>query len=400
MAYQDISKLKLLVVDDDEFILNLSARILGKIGCENVTTVSEGKHAIEEISVQDSRYDIIISDLNMPVMDGVELLRHIAGVNYTGGIILLSGEDERILETALDLARSHSLYVLGALPKPLRPDALKKLLESFQQKQKPRTYQPQEPVTINELREGMTGAELQLVYQPKVRIQNSEICGVEALARWNHPERGLLGPGAFIPIAEQNGLIDELTYAIYKKATRQAGEWLASGVDLHVSINVSINTFTRPDFAEFLIAGAQAEGVEPSRLILEVTESQVMSDAKGCLEKIMHLRMKKFGLSIDDFGTGHSSMAQLMQIPFTELKIDRAFVFGAMNNSSARAILESSVSLGRKLKMSIVAEGVETREDWDVVAELGCDFVQGYYVAKPMPENALVQFINGWSGPN
>ena len=153
-------------------------------------------------------------------------------------------------------------------------------------------------------------------------------------------------------------------------------------------------------FQTFLLIPALEQGVDLSRVVIEVTESQVMSDVTGCLEIMMKLRMKKLGLSIDDFGTGNSSMEQLKRIPFTELKIDRAFVFGACNDSGAGAILESSVSLAKSLKMETVAEGAENREDWDLVESLGVDLVQGYYCAKPMPNAEFMQFLEKWTGPH
>lgn len=397
---QAISEMNLLVVDDDEFILKLTRRILARIGCENVTAVSNGKLAIDELNAGRTTFDIILTDLNMPEMDGVELLRHIAECDYTGGIILLSGEDERILDTAYDLARSHKLNVLGTIPKPLQPDALKELLVSHKSVRKFQSYGPQEPVTVDELKAGIRDEELLLFYQPKVSVDDGKITGAEALARWRHKERGILGPGAFIPVAEKHGLIDDLTRAICRKAVRQIGSWQAEGVNLNVSINVSINSFAKIDFSDFLIAEAQNGKLDPSCLTLEVTESHVMLDAKGCLEKMVQLRMKRFGLSIDDFGTGNSTMEQLRRIPFNELKIDRSFVTGAARNSSALAILESSINLGKKMNMCTVAEGVETREDWDLVERLNCDFVQGFYVAKPMPGDQVLPFIKGWSGPS
>jgi EAL domain-containing protein (putative c-di-GMP-specific phosphodiesterase class I) len=210
----------------------------------------------------------------------------------------------------------------------------------------------------------------------------------------------LLGPGAFLPLAEMLGLMDELTDDVYAKTMRQAGEWLAGGVRLPVSVNFPVNTFTRPGFTDFLIDTAQSEGVDPSMVVLEVTESQVMQNALDCLEVLVRLRMKKFGLSIDDFGTGQSSLEQLKRIPFNELKIDRAFVCGAATDESARAIQESSAELARKLKLKIVAEGAESRDDWDIVAKNGCDYVQGYYCAKPMPPEQLLAFLAGWKGPH
>ena len=393
------SELRILSVDDEEFLQNLSVRVLKNLGYENVTSTGNGVMALAEIREAKAPYDVVITDLNMPEMDGVELLRHLAVIQYSGGIILLSGEDERILETALELANAHRLNILGAVPKPLKPEVIKGLLERLKPARPKVPYQPQEPITEAELLKGLENDELQLVYQPKVDVRKNKITGVEALARWHHAERGILGPGAFIPVAEQSGLIDGLTYAVYKKAIRQAGTWHAKGLNLTISINISINTFTLPNFTEFLLTTAQQESVDPAMVILEVTESQAMSNILGCLEKMMHLRMKKFGLSIDDFGTGQSSMEQLKRIPFTELKIDRAFVHGAAAKPSARAMLETSVDLGKRLKMDIVAEGAETREDWDLVAQTGCDYVQGYYVAKPMPNHELLQFVDTWKLP-
>ena len=181
---------------------------------------------------------------------------------------------------------------------------------------------------------------------------------------------------------------------------QQAGDWLAQGITMKVSVNISVNSFTLPDFTDFLIETAQNEGMDLANVVLEVTETQVMDNALGILETLMRLRMKRFALSIDDFGTGNASMEQLKRIPFSELKIDRAFVYGAAQNAGARAILESSVTLAKSLKMDIVAEGAESREDWDLLASLGVHTVQGFYCAKPMKNEDLLAFLDTWTGPH
>lgn len=390
---------RILVVDDENFVLNLTVRILGNLGHKDITTADNGRRALEIMSGARETFDLIICDLNMPGMDGVEFMRHCAERNFGGGVIFLSGEDPRLLEAARELGRAHDLNILGILAKPLKPDALRELLAKLQARPRRQQYQGQAPITEQELRAGIGGPELQVVYQPKVSTETGAIVGVEALARWQHAERGLLGPGTFLPLAEQLGLLDELNDDIYRKAVHQAGAWLASGLQLLVSINFPVNTFVRPGFADFLVDTARREGVDPSLIVLEVTESQVMQNALDCLEVLMRLRMKKFGLSIDDFGTGQSSLEYLKRIPFNELKIDRAFVYGAANEESARIILESSAELGHKLKMTLVAEGVETREDWDLVCGNGCEYVQGYFCARPMSARDLEQFIASWSGP-
>ena len=398
--------IRILVIDDESFILNITVRILDKLGYDNVDTAKDGNVALGKlISKEIPDYNLIICDLNMPEMDGVEFMRHAHEAEYAGGIILYSGEDQRVLETALELAKDHKLNVLGALSKPLKPDSLKELLKDFDpfQTAEKRNFFPQEPITEEELKAGITGRDrdaLMLVYQPKVHIQSGEIEAVETLARWQHADRGVLGPGAFIPLAEQTGTIDDLTYQIYRKAVHQVLEWVVSGHIIKNSVNFSINSFAKSSFADFIVNTTKDIGVDPNLIILEVTETQVMDDAIDCIEILMRLRIKRFGLSIDDFGTGNSSMAQLKRIPFTELKIDRAFVNGATTNAGANAILRSSIDLAKRLNMKIVAEGVETREEWDLVEELGCDYVQGFYCAKPMPNDEFMQFFEEWDGPH
>ena len=390
----NLATLKILLVDDDPLILALISRFLNNLGPSLVTTAENGNAGLVKLDSNSSQYDIILCDLNMPEMDGIHFLRCLADRNFTGGIAFLSGEDERMLETAFELARALNLNCLGTIPKhQLHQDSLLDILENFGplEEQHPKT-RPR-LISEEEFNEGLEDGALELYYQPKIMISNGKISGVEALARWNHRQRGILAPITFITVAEMCGKMNELTYKIYIKAMQQMANWRENKIDLNISINVSVNTFTLPDFPSFLINTAHDYGVEHGKIILEITESEAMTDAMKSLETLMHLRMKRFGLSVDDFGTGHSSLAKLKQIPFTELKIDQSFVFNAVKNASSRAILESSVDLARKFKMSIVAEGVESREDWDLVKELGCDYVQGYYCAKPMPNSALVDFI-------
>ena len=363
-----ISKdLGILVVDDEELVLNRAVRILNTLGFDNVQKASDGSFALGLLEASETPVDLILCDLNMPEIDGIEFMRLATQNNFRGSLILLSGEDRRLLETAMNLARAHKINVLGAIQKPLDPVALESLLERLEPVSEEPGDTPQQPITRSELEAGLKNPgleELTLYYQPKVNVRTGAITSVETLARWNHAERGLLGPDTFIPLAEKEGLINLLTFAIYKKALLQTADWLANGINIDTSVNFSINTFMLDKFPDFLLDIATHNGVNPGQVVLEITESQVMKDAVNCLEVLMRLRLKKFVLSIDDFGTGNSSMTQLKNIPFNELKIDRAFVYGAQHNSSARAILETSVELARKLDMTVVAEGAETREDW------------------------------------
>ncbi len=393
-----IRSLRVLLVDDDEFVLEFVADMLQALGIENVRRASDGKEALAAIQ---HRFppQVLICDLNMPGMDGVEFLRHLAERGFEGAVILSSGEDKRVVKTVESLVQAHQLRFLDTLKKPIEEsalvDALMPLAGAVPGTGK---YAPIQMLTPGEIREGLDRGFLDVFFQPKVAVRERRVVGAECLARWRHPERGLLSPVTFIAVAEQYGLIDELTVAVFRKAIGYLGEWARQGHGLKVAmaVNISMSNLDQLELPEIFDDIVREAGVEPSRVTLEITESRLMNDLAKSLEIIARLRLKGFGLSIDDFGTGYSSMEKLKQLPFTELKIDRAFVFGAAKDDAARAILESSVRLGRKLNMKIVAEGVETQEDWDIVAASGCDEVQGFFATRPMPAEEFVRWKDMW----
>ena len=392
-----MNELHIMLVDDEPSILDLASRFLEKMGYREITTCQSGQSALEKYRESTDSFDIIICDLNMPEMNGVELLRHLSEEDYIGGIILLSGEDERILETANDLAKARNLNVLGYISKPFKRESLELLLSQYSPQDMKISAPLLDDISEEELRAGLNGDELLIAFQAKTIIATGEVIGVEALARWNHRERGLLPPYTFIPLAERCQLIDELTYTIYRKTLSQMRTWLDKDIKLKVSINISVNSFTTDGFVDFLIQTAEEFNIGPELITFEITESQIMEETLECLEMLVQLRMKNFGLSIDDFGTGQSNMTQLKNVPFTELKIDRAFVNGACEDPTARTMLESSIELAKKLNIFTVAEGVETEEELALVEELGCDQMQGFLIAKPMFANEFEKFIRTWT---
>jgi len=200
----------------------------------------------------------------------------------------------------------------------------------------------------------------------------------------------------FIALAEANGLIDDLTRAALGSALAQARLWKDAGLALKVAVNVSMDNLAKLDFADFVERAAEQAGVAPEDVVFEVTESRLMQDARAPLEILTRLRLKRFRLSIDDFGTGHSSLSQLREIPFDELKIDQSFVHGAGTDETRRAIFDASLGLAKQLKMESVAEGVEDRADWNFLRRTGCQLAQGYFIARPMPAADLPPWIERW----
>ena len=388
----NINGIRILVVDDDDLILDLLTTGLEVLGVSQCKAVTTGAEALDILDGEES-FDILLCDLNMPGMDGLEFFRHLANKGFEGGVAIISGQDERIIQTAGKLALLHNLNIVGTLSKPLARNALQNLLEDYVPKMRSHHIGQDHSLSPDDFRRGFDENEFFLVFQPKVSVKDRTLIGVESLVRWRHPDYGILSPFAFIPIIEQYGMINELTDVVFMKAMQQGSLWNSTdGLDIKVAVNISVDNLHQLDLPEKFAAVAVAAGMKATNVMVEVTESRLIHDLSTALEIMMRLRMKGMRLSIDDFGTGYSSLEQLKNVPFNELKIDRAFVHGATKDTTARAILESSINLAKNLGLSIVAEGVEDQEDWDLVAALGVDIVQGYFIAKPMTATALTDW--------
>jgi len=389
--------MKILVVDDDPFILKLHARTLANLGYTSVTTCEGAVRALETIDSSAVPPDLLLLDLNMPDMDGVEFMRYLVKRDYPGSVILLSGEDERVLQAAEKLVRAHRITMLGHMRKPVKQGGLGNLLQKWKPRSGNYSLSAQKVYSAEEVRLAIAGGEIVNHYQPMVSLASGHLVGMESLARWVHPLDGLVYPDQFIGVAEQNGLIHDLTRAVIDGALAQTSAWKAeTGLALHMAINVSMDDLGTLDFADYVSGQVAMAGILPQQVTLEVTESQLMQDQRVALEVLTRLRLKRFRISIDDFGTGHSSLAQLRDIPFDELKIDRGFVHGAGGDKTVRAIFDTSVILAKQLNMIIVTEGVEDRADWDFVRRSGCDIAQGYFIARPMPAADLHDWIEDW----
>ena len=386
---------RILVLDDEPFMHKLLARMLAGLGFDSVSTCDNGASALERVDVPGSEPDLILLDLNMPDMDGIEFVRNLVEHRYSGSLILVSGEDERVLQMAEKLVHAHDISVLGHLNKPVSRAALSIMMDRWLPADGSVKTEAT-PYTADQLRAGIANGELLNHYQPKVVVATGEVAGVEALVRWLHPVDGLVFPDQFIAVAEASGLIDELTRFVLSDAIAQARTWQEAGLHLRMAVNVSMGNLSSLSFADFAAGQVALAGVAPQDIMLEVTESLLMLDQRVPLDVLTRLRLKRFGLSIDDFGTGHSSLTQLGDISFDELKIDRSFVHGAGLDLTARAMFDASLGLGKQLGLEVVAEGVEDRDDWELVRTAGCDLAQGYFIARPMPAAELPAWIESW----
>lgn len=388
--------MKILLIDDEPFALKLLTHQFAQLGLWEITAHGNAADALSELEGEPGGTDLVVCDLQMPRMDGVEFVRHLARIGYAGNLVLVSGEDERILQTVEKLANAHHLKILGILQKPVSPAQLKQVLANRLSASgavpggATKFYGP------DELRHAIAGGDLVNYYQPKVDVTSGTLVGVEALVRWQHSRDGLLSPDLFIATAEEHGLIDALTHHVLTDALDQARLWLDMGISLRVAVNISMNNLTVLDFPDFVTRAAGHAGVPLTNLVLEVTETQLMRNVLVPLDILTRLRLKRISLSIDDFGTGYSSLAQLNDIPFDELKVDKRFVHGACRDASLRAIFEACLGMARQMDMKTVAEGVEDRADWNFLRASGCDMAQGYFIAKPMPAADLADWLPGW----
>jgi len=247
----------------------------------------------------------------------------------------------------------------------------------------------------SDLHHALADGQLALHYQPKFDSRRGQLRGVEALMRWNHPTRGMVPPDLFIPVAERFGMITELGNWVIDEACRQMRKWDEAGLRINVAVNLSVHQLRQPDLVERVRCALERHGIGPERLLCEITESVAMEDTRTTQQAFEGLREIGVYLSIDDFGTGYSSLAYLRQMPAQQLKIDRSFVRDLATSSDARAVVDAVIKLAHGLNLSVVAEGVETGAQRDILLELGCNELQGYLFARPMSAAALVAWAAG-----
>ncbi|WP_300974636.1 EAL domain-containing protein [Sphingomonas sp. LHG3406-1] len=246
---------------------------------------------------------------------------------------------------------------------------------------------------LDDLEQALASGALRLAYQPKVSTETGQLVRVEALVRWTHPVLGAVPPARFVPLAEEHGLIDDLTQWALRTALRQWREWHAAGLDTAVAVNISALSLQKLDFPDLVERLCRALDVPTDRLVLELTEGATQPLIK-LMDTLTRFRIKGVGLAIDDFGTGYSGLIQLRKLPFTEIKIDRQFVTGLPTSRDDQVIVRSVIELAHGLGLQVTAEGVETVDQLTALRALGCDLVQGYLLAHPLDPAELVAWAS------
>lgn len=378
--------MRMLVIDDEEDICDLIAEIAGRRGME-VKTISRPEQV--QALVADFSPELIMLDLMMPGTDGVELLRMLADVSKTTKICLMSGSDTRVLNSARRLGSAHGLEVIAALEKPLTVAALNDLFETILNEHKTGHGETDLAAAIND-------GSMAIYLQPVIEMTTRRVKGAEALIRMVHPERGILTPDQFLQSIVDQGLMQSMTDMVIRESIRYAARWHQAGENMTLSINVTASTLldlTLPDRIAELCKQCQ---LPPERLILEVTENEAMRDVTRTMDVLLRMRIRNIGVSIDDFGTGHSSLRELQRMPFSELKVDKGFVTDMVTSKDCEVIVNAIIDLGHNLGLKIIAEGVEDVRTWNMLSEKGCDFAQGFLMGKPMPADEFDRWLAQW----
>lgn len=388
-----------LIVDDSAVQRSFGASLARELGVRQVYEAGNGREALVLLGTLSPAPQLMIVDLEMPTMDGPELLVHLRQCGFDIPIIVASSRELALVHSVQDMGSAMGLRIVGALQKPLTLATLGAILRSHVRPAAPAASIAQaEPVDPEALRAGMDRGEIVVYYHPQIEIDTGNVRGVEALARWQHPVLGLVLPDRFIPVAERHGMIHQLTFHVMTRALRQTAIWNAQGLDLSVAINLSPLLFDRADLLQEISTLQQLHGIPSDHIVLEVTETSLLRDLAVALAVLTRLRLRGFGLSLDDYGTGFSSLQQLARIPFTELKIDRTFVHGAHERESLQVMLHSALAMASKLGIESVAEGVESIEDWRLLQDYGCTLAQGWLLAKPMSSEQFPNWLKAHLG--
>ena len=380
--------MRALILDDDQALCRLFSRLAAEVGFAPVPTTSRAEF---EREFHDSEPEMVVLDLHLGDSDGIEVLRFLSSAGFVNPIILVSGADPRVLMASGRLGKELHLNVVGVLAKPARAAELRAAFSA--------AYATLQPLSLDRLNSAIQADELLLEFQPIVdAVTRLPVC-FEALLRWSHPTLGRVSPDRFIPLAERDpACIAALTDWVVRTAARAAVELEAAGFRLPIAVNISAQNVRDLDFPERLQAILRAAQIDPSRLIVEVTETAAFGDPVRTTDVLVRLRLKGVELAIDDFGTGYSSLSALKHLPFSMLKIDKSFVTDLATSRDSYAIAKSVADLARNMGLSTVAEGVETEEAARILTEFGVNHLQGYLISYPLALSRLLVWLKNGAG--
>ncbi|WP_174875433.1 EAL domain-containing response regulator [Vogesella oryzae] len=337
--------------------------------------------------------DLVITDLNMPGMDGIELVEQLARLVQVPALLLLSGHVPELLAGCMRAAEELGFPAISYLAKPIEVEAFQSEVRRLLLAAK-RPLSPERTIPLAEIFSGLAQNQFCAFFQPIFDQHTQQAVQIEALARWQHPAYGIIGPGSFIDRLEHEGFIVLLTRRIVQTSL----DLLARdpcAKDLRLSINLSRGLLEDAEFFDWLVSEVASRGLSPQRIVLEITETMAFSDLGHTLVTLLRLRMRGFELSLDDFGTGHTNLEQLKELPLTELKLDRSLIRGIHQSPRSQSILDGIIRIGRELSLRIVAEGLDNSHDLAYLQGRYPDLeLQGFLLSMPVSAGELAQHLH------
>jgi len=384
------SRRRVFVLDDDNDFCQLMSRMIGSLGYQvtatgNIKTVDFAKLTTS---------DVIFVDLMMPGTDGIQVLDVLARNRVRSSIVPMSGSHRDVLATAEMIARRSGLQVIGILNKPFRSHDVRRILGDERPVQPSEKAPVASEINIEDVLAGLAGKEFDAFLQPIIDLSTGCPTGYEALGRWRSEKFSLVGPERFIAVAARNGVLPRLTRQILDRAVGYAAKLKRRGLIWKVSVNIGAEDLVDRELPERLADLLATHDLPAGSLTVELTESSAVTNEIGMFGVLARLRLKGIELAIDDYGTAYSGLDRISNIPFTSVKLDRRFVTSMMTNQNARMIVESSIALAKRLQMKIVAEGIETEAQLNLLQEMGCELGQGYLLARPMGFEDLVAWLS------
>lgn len=372
---------KVIAVDDDPFFLHFIEDKFNEIGVTNVELFSNPHKGLDYLKKHSRANDIVLVDLQMPEIDGIAFLKFLGDFSYKGQVIVISGFESKVLQMAESIAKQRNLAILGQLTKPfsssqlltLMDRALERILTSddADQQSNLKNFDPD--------KFELTEHSFCPVIQPQIAVENENIVGYEVLARLKSEDGSIIYPTQFIDQFEENGRISEFNKVLFRSSLAK----MAKYKDAHFSLNLSMKDLNSHNVVDEIDDLLKEYKVKPNRLTIEITETCLVDNLLTAQEIATRLRLLGCSLAIDDYGTGYSTMKQLTEFPFQELKIDRQYVDSCHNHEENQIIIRSTVEMARALGMKVVAEGVETKAELEFVKKAGVEIVQGYYYSRP-----------------
>ncbi|HWA41671.1 MAG TPA: EAL domain-containing protein [Hypericibacter adhaerens] len=377
---------RLLILDPDSGSGDTVATAAAAAGYETASARSVGQF-LQYLQLWQPAF--VMLDIGPQTDESMALLRHLWEVRSPALVVLMGRvADQSRLHILQHIGASHGLTMAGLMFKPLHQSELDRTLAGLRD--------DRHWLTEAAVMQALDQDEFLLEYQPLTDVRSGHIRSLESLIRWRHPQRGRIGPDQFIPFVEANRVIGPVTQWVAETAIAQLGAWSEMGLELNIAINASARNLSDDSLAETILAACERAGIPPERVTLEITETAAMERFEDAVATLSRLRASGMHLAIDDFGTGYSSLAQLRRLPFSQIKIDRSLVTNCQQSHSALQIISTVVDLARSLGLRCIAEGVETKEDFDAVGNLGCDVAQGYLISRPLPADQLPPWLADW----